>query len=108
MQLTPKLREALQLAASAPQHRLVRCHKGFRPAGIHSTQPAVTRRTANQLVNAMLANFNDRTLPSAVTLTARGLELATAGNASGVLVVEGYATAAQLHKSTGLPVMVAA
>jgi hypothetical protein len=78
MQLTPKLREALQLAASAPDHRLVRCCKGFRPAGTFGSQPLVTRRTANSLVNACLANFNDRALPSAVTLTPRGLELAQA------------------------------
>lgn len=76
MQLTPKIREALLLAASAPKHQLVRCHQGFRPSGVRSSQAAVSRRTANQLVNGMLADFNDRTLPSCVTLTQRGLELA--------------------------------
>jgi hypothetical protein len=78
MDITPKLREALQLAAAAPQHRLVRCCKGFRAAGTFASSPAVTRRTANDLVNAMLADFNDRTLPSCVTLTPRGLKLAQA------------------------------
>ena len=77
MQLTPKLREALQLAAAAPGHTMTRCAKGFRPA--KSFGPvAVTRRTANTLVNAMLADYNDRTLPSAFTLTQKGVELAQA------------------------------
>ena len=76
MELTPKLREALRCAASAPNATLVRCCKGFRPAGTFAARPVVTRRTANALVNAMLADFNDRTLPSAVTLNPRGLALA--------------------------------
>jgi len=78
MDITPKLREALQCAATAPNATLVRCCKGFRPAGQFASRPVVTRRTANTLVNAMLASFNDRTLPSALTLTPRGLELAKA------------------------------
>jgi hypothetical protein len=78
MDITPKLREALQCAATAPNATLVRCCKGFRPAGQFASRPVVTRRTANTLVNAMLASFNDRTLPSALTLTPRCLELAKA------------------------------
>lgn len=78
MQLTPKLREALQLAASAPGHTMTRCCKGFRPAGQFGHPPVVTRRTANALVNGMLADYNDRTLPSAFTLTPKGVETAAA------------------------------
>lgn len=78
MKLTPKLREALQCAASAADHTLVRCCKGFRPKGQFTARPPVTRRTANELVNAMLADFNDRAIPSALTLTPRGIALASA------------------------------
>lgn len=80
MQLTPKLREALQIASTAPNHTLTRCCKGFRPAQTFGP-PAVTRRTANSLVNAMLANYNNRTLPSALTLTRKGIEAAKAAAA---------------------------
>lgn len=77
MQLTPKLREALRIAAAAPGHTMTRCCKGFRPA--RSFGPvAITRRTANSLVNACLADYDDRTLPSALTLTPRGVEVAKA------------------------------
>ena len=76
MDITPKLREALQCAASAPNATLVRCCKGFRPAGQFASRPVVTRRTANTLVNAGLADYNDRQLPSSLTLTPKGLEIA--------------------------------
>lgn len=76
MQLTPKLAEALRSAAHAPGHRLVRCHHGFRPAGTYASQPVVTRRTANALVNAMLADYNCPVIPSALTLTPKGRAMA--------------------------------
>lgn len=76
MQLTPKLREALQLAAGATNHRLIRCCGGFRPQGQFGKNPVVTRRTANVLRNAMLADFNNPTIPSALTLTPKGIALA--------------------------------
>lgn len=78
MDITPKLRAALQLAATAPGHTMTRCCKGFRPAGQYGHPPVVTRRTANALVAGMLADYNDRTLPSAFTLTPKGLSQAAA------------------------------
>jgi hypothetical protein len=86
MELTPKLREALQCAAAAPNATLVRGCKGFRPTGQIAERQVVTRRTANALVNAMLASFNDRTLPSAITLTPRGIETVTEFKARGGVV----------------------
>lgn len=76
MQLTPKLREALQLAAGATNHRLIRCCGGFRPEGQFGKHTVVTRRTANVLRNTMLADFNNPTIPSALTLTPKGIALA--------------------------------
>lgn len=72
MQLTPKPREALLAAFHAPAHTLIRCAGGFRNPEDPRAAP-VTRRTANELSNAMLAEFNDRDVPSALTLTARGV-----------------------------------
>lgn len=84
MQLTQKPREALLAAFRAPDHTLVRCGvaEHLRAAGCAFRNPlepqsaAVTRRTANELRNAMLADFNDPTIPSALTLTKQGLALA--------------------------------
>lgn len=84
MQLTQKPREALLAAFHAPDHTLVRCGVAdhLRSGGCAFRNPlkpqstAVTRRTANELRNAMLADFNDPTIPSALTLTAQGLALA--------------------------------
>lgn len=72
MHMTPKIADALQALQAAPHHRLGRCQKGF--GKIHgSLAPTITRRTGNQLVNAGLADYNDRLIPSAITLTAKGL-----------------------------------
>lgn len=71
MIITEKFGDALLLALRAPGHRLIRCSKGFREPG---NWPVVTRRTANAVVNANLGDFNDRTLPSALTLNAKGVE----------------------------------
>lgn len=84
MQLTPKPREALLAAFHAPNHTLVRCGvaEHLRASGCAFRNPqlpqsdAVTRRTANELRNAMLADFNDDSIPSALTLTPKGIALA--------------------------------
>lgn len=73
MIITEKFGDALLLALRAPGHRLIRCSKGFREPG---NWPVVTRRTANAVVNANLGDFNDRTLPSAITLTPKGVAVA--------------------------------
>lgn len=86
MALTQKPREALLAAFHAPNHTLIRCGVSthLRASGcafrnpLDPQSPVVTRRTANELRNAMLADFNDPTIPSALTLTARGVALAQA------------------------------
>lgn len=81
MIITPKLGEALLIALDAG-HTLVRCASGFHDHGaqFHAEYegriPSITRRTANTLVNAGLADYNDRQLPSSLTLTPKGLEIA--------------------------------
>lgn len=70
---TPKVRDALLLALHADDHTLTRCRDGFRCARAGGT---VTRRIANTLRNAMLAEFNAVDVPSAITLTERGAALA--------------------------------
>lgn len=83
MIITPKLGEALQIALDAG-HTLVRCANGFHDHGaqFHAEYkgriPSITRRTANTLVNAGLADYNDRKIPSSLTLTPKGLETALA------------------------------
>lgn len=73
--ITPKLRDALLLALRAPERTLTRCAAGFHsPSDRHAG--AVTRRTANTLHNAMLGEFNAADIPSAITLTPRGVDLA--------------------------------
>lgn len=80
----PKPREALLAAFHAPNHTLVRCGvaEHLRASGCAFRNPhlpqsdAVTRRTANELRNAMLADFNDDSIPSALTLTPKGIALA--------------------------------
>ena len=74
--LTPKLRDALQCAAGAPNYTLTRCRAGFRRAGQPSA--VVTRRTANHLVNDGLAAFDDPELPSTLELTGDGVAFASA------------------------------
>lgn len=73
MDITPKLGGALLLALIAPGHCLTRCRDGFRDRD-HAW--VVTRRTANTLVETNLADYNDRTLPSALTLTPKGVAVA--------------------------------
>ena len=83
MEITPKLGEALLIALNAG-HTLVRCAGGFHDAGArHYPEyegriPSITRRTANTLVNAGLADYNDRQIPSSLTLTPKGLQIALA------------------------------
>lgn len=76
MHMTPKLTEAVQLAAAAPAHTLVRCREGFRMPRSTGSHASITRRTANVLVNAQLADFNERMVPSSLTLTPQGIALA--------------------------------
>lgn len=83
MIITPKLGEALMIALDAG-HTLVRCAHGFQDPGARRYAeyeghiPSITRRTANTLVNACLAEFNDPDVPSALTLTDRGFNVALA------------------------------
>lgn len=73
--LTPKPQEALLLAHGAANHTLNRCRGGWYD---RSRNPApqnaevVTTRTANTLVEMGLADYDDATLPSALTLTEHG------------------------------------
>lgn len=68
---TPMHTRALLAALAAPAHTLRRCRGGFRdqatPLAVH------TRRTANALVDAGDATFDDANCPSAITLTASGV-----------------------------------
>lgn len=81
--LTQKPREALLAAFRAPNHTLVRCGVAdhLRAGGcafrnpLDPQSPVVTRRTANDLRNTMLAEFNNPTIPSALTLTPKGIAL---------------------------------
>lgn len=68
---TPMHTRALLSALAAPGHTLRRCRGGFRDAAA----PLVvhTRRTANALVDAGDATFDDASCPSAITLTAAGV-----------------------------------
>lgn len=75
--LTPKPQEALLLAFAATNHTLHRCRGGWydrsrNPAP--QTAAVVTTRTANTLVEMGLADYDDATLPSALTLTAHGAD----------------------------------
>lgn len=74
--LTPMIRRAITLAHSAPQHTLTRCCGGFHDAAAPRGTTIVTRRTANTLHNAMLADFDHRDWPRSMTLTAEGLRIA--------------------------------
>lgn len=68
---TPMHTRCLLAALNAPAHTLRRCRGGFRdnatPLVVH------TRRTANALVDAGDATFDDGGCPSALTLTAAGI-----------------------------------
>lgn len=74
--LTPKLQDAVQLAGAATAHTLNRCRGGWynrsAPAAPQGAQ-VVTTRTANTLVEMGLADYDDATLPSALTLTPAGI-----------------------------------
>ncbi len=71
MNMTPKLSDALRHLVNAPSGRICRAHKGFGFTGT-TNAPLITRRTANALVCAQLADYNDRWLPSCITLTDKG------------------------------------
>ncbi len=75
MTITPNLSDALRALSRAPNGRLTRAHRGFGHTGI-TNAPLITRRTANALVCAGLADFNDRFLPSSLTLTEKGQVMA--------------------------------
>lgn len=75
MHITPKVAVALQHLHAAPGYRITRCHKGFGRSATPNA-PLITRRTANMLVCASLADFNDRFLPSDIALTEKGLAAA--------------------------------
>ena len=74
--LTPKLQAAVQLAHAATGHTLNRCRGGWYDRS-HNAAPqgaeVVTTRTANALVDMGLAEFDDDTLPSRLTLTDAGI-----------------------------------
>lgn len=74
--LTPKLHAAVQLAHAANAHTLNRCRGGWYDRS-HNTAPqgaqVVTTRTANALVDMGLAEYDDDTLPSCLTLTKAGI-----------------------------------
>lgn len=78
--LTPKIGDALIVALEAPGNTLTRCAGGFRDPAAHlypeGRQDIVTRRTGNALVNAGLADYNDRRIPSSMTLTRKGFDIA--------------------------------
>lgn len=71
MSPTPKLADALRHLSRAPNGRLTRAHRGFGFTGV-TNSPLITRRTGNALVCAGLADYNDRILTSAITLTEKG------------------------------------
>ena len=83
MHITPKVADALRIAYARPDRTLVRRGGGFRDPGFAGTaleaHHTITRRTANMLVNSLLAEFNARDVPSSITLTGRGAEAALRG-----------------------------
>lgn len=72
---TPKLADALRHLSLATNGRLTRARGGFGFAGTSKTA-LITRRTGNALVCAGWADYNDRILPSAITLTEKGQAIA--------------------------------
>lgn len=78
MIITEKFGDALLLALHAPGHCLTRCRNGFHTPRQVCEVTHVTRRTANAIVNAGLATYNDRIVPSAMTLTTAGVARAQA------------------------------
>ena len=72
--LTPKLQEALLAAFHAPGVTLNRCCAGYFDGSRGAQSPKVTVRTANALVDADLAVYNDPVIPSCLTLTPAGIE----------------------------------
>ena len=74
--LTPKLHAGVQLAHAAKDHTLNRCRGGWYDRS-HNAAPqgaeVVTTRTANALADMGLAEFDDDTLPSRLTLTDAGI-----------------------------------
>ncbi len=77
MHITPKLGEGLAALLAAPGQCLTRRQNGFGKTGA-GLAPAITRRMGNQLVNAGLADYNDRLIPSAITLSEKGISMARA------------------------------
>ena len=77
MSPTPKLADALRHLSRATNGRLTRAHRGFGFTGV-TNSPLITRRTGNALVCAGLADYNDRILPSTITLTEKGQIVALA------------------------------
>lgn len=74
--LTPKLQEALLLAFNATAHQLNRCRGGWFDRSANAAPQGaqvVTTRTANALVDMGLAEYDDDTIPSALTLTQTGI-----------------------------------
>lgn len=75
MNVTPKTRDALLLAYNAPGGELVRCPGGFGRKG-ELQAGVVTLRTANTLQAESLVNFDQPLFPTAIALTAKGVEVA--------------------------------
>lgn len=111
MSLTPKLADALRHLSRANNGRIGRAHRGFGFTGI-TNSPLITRRTANALVCAGLADYNDRFLPSAITLTEKGqivaLTLPPEPIATGVVADVDRTPTAAPCASFGMPARVAA
>ena len=74
--LTPKLQEALLAAFHAPGVTLNRCCGGFFDASKGAQSPKVTMRTCNALVEGGMAVYNNPDIPSCVTLTPDGIQIA--------------------------------
>lgn len=81
MALTPKIEHALLIAFHAPGVTLNRCAAGYfdRSRGPRPDPAvAVHVRTANALVDAGWAEYNDPHVPSSLTLTPAGVRVACA------------------------------
>lgn len=77
LMLTPKLQAALLAAFHAPAVTLNRCNGGFFDRGRGPVPlDVITRRTAQALVDGGMAVFDDATVPSCITLTPDGIQLA--------------------------------
>lgn len=77
MALTHKVEEGLLAAFHAPGVTLIRCRAGYfdRSKGPRP-EVVVTTRTANALVEGCMAVYDDPIVPSSLTLTPDGIQIA--------------------------------